>query len=199
MVSFVGLFGPLADLSGERQRRAPDRLPGSSWANQDSSLGEAGGTASCNAMCGFLNGKASTVEKSSGVTSQTSASEGKVYFSRTEHYRYAGTHLLLDFWGAKRLDDIETARRALVDAVAAAGCTLLDISLHRFSPYGGFSGVAVLSESHISIHTWPELGFAALDIFTCGNADPHGAVPVLKEAFEPERIQLTEHRRGIIV
>ena len=150
-------------------------------------------------MCSFLNGKAPTVEKSATVPLSTPDSKGKVYFSRTEHYSYAGTHLLLDFWGAKRLDDIETGRRALVDAVAAAGCTLLDISLHHFSPYGGFSGVAVLSESHISIHTWPELGYAAVDIFTCGGADPHGAVPVLKEAFEPERMQLIEHRRGIMV
>ena len=126
------------------------------------------------------------------------ASQSKTYFTRESSYTYAGMHLLLEFWNARNLDDIETGRRALVDAVSAAGCTLLDLSLHRFSPHNGFSGVAVLMESHISIHTWPELRYAAIDIFTCGSADPHKAVPVLKAAFQPEHMQLCEHRRGVM-
>jgi S-adenosylmethionine decarboxylase proenzyme len=65
-----------------------------------------------------------------------------------------------------------------------------------FSPNGGVSGVVVLAESHISIHTWPERDFAALDIFVCGDCDPHLAIPVIQEAFAPSRIDLDEQRRG---
>ena len=61
------------------------------------------------------------------------------------------------------------------------------------------SGVLVLAESHVSIHTWPEKAFAALDIFVCGVCDPYKAIPLLKKGFLPERVQLGEHRRGISV
>ena len=60
------------------------------------------------------------------------------------------------------------------------------------------SGVAVLAESHISIHTWPERGYAALDVFMCGTAMPHKAVPVLRQAFKPSSVQFVEHRRGLV-
>jgi S-adenosylmethionine decarboxylase len=59
------------------------------------------------------------------------------------------------------------------------------------------SGVLVLAESHVSIHTWPEKSYAALDIFVCGVCDPYLAIPVLKRGFLPERVQLAEHRRGM--
>jgi methionine-R-sulfoxide reductase len=85
---------------------------------------------------------------------------------------------------------------ALRDAAAAAGATLLHVHLHHFTPNGGISGVAVLAESHISIHTWPERGYAALDVFMCGACDPRLSVPVLREAFRPERVIVEEHRRG---
>jgi S-adenosylmethionine decarboxylase len=71
------------------------------------------------------------------------------------------------------------------------------IHLHRFEPNGGVSGVAVLAESHISIHSWPEHGDAALDVFMCGNANPDAWVPVLREAFVPKRIVVGEHLRGL--
>ena len=121
------------------------------------------------------------------------------FFKECETYRYAGTHLLLEFWDAKNLDDLELVEQALRDATLAADATLLEIRLHRFSPHGGISGVAIIGESHLSIHTWPEVGYAALDIFTCGKADPHKAVPVLRDAFQPERVQLSEHRRGMML
>ena len=135
----------------------------------------------------------------SHLAEQAPVKNDKAYFTRREDYSYAGTHLLLEFRDARNLDNIEVGRRALTDAVTAAGATLLDISLHHFSPYGGFSGVAVLMESHISIHTWPELSYAAIDVFTCGSADPYKAIPVLKTAFEPENIQISEHRRGVML
>ena len=76
---------------------------------------------------------------------------------------------------------------------------LLHCHLHHFSPNGGVSGVAVLAESHISIHTWPECEYAALDVFMCGDAKPHAAIEVLKRAFEPATVNLGEHKRGMVV
>jgi S-adenosylmethionine decarboxylase len=111
---------------------------------------------------------------------------------------YAGTHLIIDLWEAEHLDNLEQVERALREAVEAAGATLLHIHLHHFTPNGGVSGVAVLAESHISIHTWPERSYAALDVFMCGNAEPRKTVPVLERAFKPKRVSLGEHLRGEI-
>jgi S-adenosylmethionine decarboxylase len=76
---------------------------------------------------------------------------------------------------------------------------LLNVDLHHFSPNGGISGVAVLAESHISIHTWPEISYAAVDVFMCGNAQPHKAIEVLKGVFLPGMVTLAEHKRGVIL
>lgn len=81
---------------------------------------------------------------------------------------YEGRHLLADLHGCSGLDDLALVRAALVRAAAAAGATLLDLRLHSFGPGEGVTGVALLAESHISIHSWPEHGYAALDIFMCG-------------------------------
>ncbi len=110
--------------------------------------------------------------------------------------RFAGIHLIVDLWGARGLDDPELIERALRQAAEAAGAKLLHVHLHRFSGNGGISGVMVLAESHISIHTWPERGYAALDVFMCGGADPRRTIPVLRRAFRPERIRIDEIRRG---
>jgi S-adenosylmethionine decarboxylase len=82
--------------------------------------------------------------------------------------------------------------------VEACNATLLHIHLHHFGENEGVSGVAVLAESHISIHTWPERGFAAIDIFMCGACDPTRALPILKAAFQPETFNVSESRRGLI-
>jgi len=111
--------------------------------------------------------------------------------------RYAGTHLLLDLQGAHNLDDLKIVEKAMRDAVAASGATLLNIDLHHFTPNGGISGVAVLAESHLSIHTWPERDYAAVDIFMCGNCDPYKAIPALKRAFNPSSVILGEYKRGL--
>ncbi len=83
-------------------------------------------------------------------------------------------------------------------AVTASGPTLLHIHLHHFSPFGGVSGVAVLAESHINVHTWPEHAFAAFDIFMCGEAEPERAALALQEALRPSRIELTRQRCGVL-
>jgi S-adenosylmethionine decarboxylase len=112
---------------------------------------------------------------------------------------FAGTHLIVDLWHASNLDDLQLVEQALRDAADRAGATLLNIDLHHFTPNGGISGVAVLAESHISIHTWPEISYAAVDIFMCGAAQPHKAIEVLKGAFLPGHVTLAEHKRGVIL
>lgn len=119
------------------------------------------------------------------------------YFVTRDGQRFAGVHLLIDLWGASGLDDAVLVERTLSDAAAAAGATVLHVHLKQFGENGGVSGVLVLAESHISIHTWPERGFAAIDIFTCGNCVPENAVPVFERAFTPERVTVKEERRGV--
>lgn len=123
---------------------------------------------------------------------------GPDFFVERDGVRYAGGHLLLDLWGASNLTDPAAVEAALVAAVEAAGATVLHAHLHQFGDGGGVSGVVVLAESHISIHTWPERDFAAIDIFMCGACDPYRSVPVIKAAFRPASIQLSEHRRGLL-
>ena len=120
------------------------------------------------------------------------------YFVVRDGLTYAGRHLLVDLWGAEGLSDGPRIEAALREAVVACGATLLYVHVHHFGGSGGVSGVVVLAESHISIHTWPERGYAAIDVFMCGTCDPHGAVPVFKRAFTPQGIQLAEQKRGII-
>jgi S-adenosylmethionine decarboxylase len=124
--------------------------------------------------------------------------EQKDYWITRHGLTYAGSHLILDLWEAENLEDPEYMEGAIVEAVKAAGATLLHIHLHKFSPNGGVSGVAVLAESHISVHTWPERGFAAFDIFMCGDAEPTKAIPVLEKAFKPKRMVIGDHKRGVL-
>jgi S-adenosylmethionine decarboxylase len=122
--------------------------------------------------------------------------ECKDFFCERDGVRYAGTHLIIDLVRAERLDDLEHIEATLRRCVEVAGATLLHIHLHHFAPNGGVSGVAVLAESHISIHSWPEYGYAALDVFMCGSADPDACIPVLREAFSATRVGVNEILRG---
>ena len=125
------------------------------------------------------------------------ADAAKDHFVNQDGHVYAGRHLILDFWGASELDNPAFMEQTLKRCVRQAGATLLHIHLHRFSPSGGLSGVAVLAESHISVHTWPENGFAAFDIFMCGDASPEKAAEVLERAFTPMSVSTVRHLRGI--
>ena len=109
----------------------------------------------------------------------------KDHFIKIDGVVCAGSHLIIDFWEAEGLDDKDRIEQAMIDAVEAAGATLLHIHLHTFTPGGGISGVAVLAESHISVHTWPEHSYAAFDIFMCGNANPRKA----QEGLERELLR----------
>lgn len=126
------------------------------------------------------------------------ADNDKDYYVSKNGVKYAGTHLLIDLWGASKLDDIELVEEALRRSAIEAGATILHCHLHHFQPNGGISGVLVLAESHISIHSWPERGYAALDVFVCGDCDPYKAVPILKEAFTPDFVTLSESKRGLM-
>lgn len=109
---------------------------------------------------------------------------------------HLGSHVILELYGASGLDDMQAIERCLHRCVEKAGATLLHLYLHPFATNGGVSGVAVLAESHISIHTWPEHNYAAVDVFMCGKAQPLICVDVMREAFAPERCVVQEIPRG---
>ncbi len=107
-----------------------------------------------------------------------------------------GLHLLIDFWEANDLQNITLIEKTLREAADACGATVMEIKLHSFGEESGITGVAILAESHISIHTWPELNYIALDVFMCGSCDPYQAVPVFETAFKPKRSKIEAHQRG---
>jgi S-adenosylmethionine decarboxylase len=115
-----------------------------------------------------------------------------------DNLKFAGVHLLIELWTSFHLTDANRIRKIILEAVNACGATILNIDLHVFSPNGGVSGVAVLQESHLSIHTWPEYKYAAIDIFVCGTINPNPAVAVLEKEFRPTRIEVREIKRGIL-
>jgi S-adenosylmethionine decarboxylase len=141
--------------------------------------------------------RSSTAQKEDhDVAARPAHDERKDFFIERDGVRFAGSHLIIDLFGARRLDDLEHIERTLRRCVDVAGATLLHLHLHHFTPNGGVSGVAVLSESHISIHSWPEADYAALDVFMCGEAKPHLCVDVLKRAFQARQVAVREHKRG---
>ena len=119
------------------------------------------------------------------------------YFVEQDGLTFAGSHLLLDLWGANNLEDPDQIEQVLSAAAEAAGATVLHAHIHRFESGGGVSGVVVLAESHISIHTWPERNFAAIDIFMCGACDPYNSIPKIRDFFSPDKLNVSEQRRGV--
>jgi len=93
------------------------------------------------------------------------------------------------------LNDLEYLKKLLQEAAEKANATVLNVAFHHFTPQG-VSGVVVISESHLSIHTWPEYGYAALDFYTCGDIDPEIACEYLAETLEADHIQTTVIARG---
>lgn len=125
------------------------------------------------------------------------SSDGRLdHFITRNGQRCAGSHLIIDLYEACGLDDLDLMDATLRQCVDASNATLLHLHLHHFTPNDGISGVAVLAESHISVHTWPEAGYAAFDVFMCGDANPHACVDVLREAFSAKRAVIDEHLRG---
>ncbi|MEM7223357.1 MAG: adenosylmethionine decarboxylase [Pseudomonadota bacterium] len=147
-----------------------------------------------------LDPGSSTAQKEDwGITRESGFSQSDArydHFTVKDGVRCAGTHLILDLYDAQGLDDLALMERALRDCVDESGATLLHIHLHHFTPNGGISGVAVLAESHISVHSWPETGYAAFDVFMCGDAEPERCIEVLRAAFSPVKLAVSEHLRG---
>jgi len=111
-----------------------------------------------------------------------------------------GTHLLVELKNCNPeiLKDLNSVKTILVDAAKKANATIVDVTFHEFSPFG-ISGVVVIAESHLTIHTWPEYGFAAVDVFTCGETiQPEIAAQYIVEAFECKNPSIVEMKRGII-
>ncbi len=108
-----------------------------------------------------------------------------------------GKHLILELWDCQGLNDIERVEDALRQSAKACNAKVLDLTIHPFSPVG-ITGVAVLSKSHVLIHTWPELGFAAVDVFICeDDLDPAIVMPIFQNTFAPSHIQAMEVKRGV--
>jgi len=108
-----------------------------------------------------------------------------------------GHHLLAEYRGvgAALLDDVVALEAALVDAASAAGARVLDRRFHRFEG-GGVSGLLLLAESHVSIHTWPTLGRAAVDVYTCGETSPRRAHELLVARLGATSVDVVVLRRG---
>lgn len=111
--------------------------------------------------------------------------------------RYVGQHLLIDLIEGHRLDEVDFVRQVMLDCVAAAGAVRVSDYFFQFPLTGGVSGVVILAESHASIHSWPELGYAAVDLFTCGQANPQLALAVLKDKFAPADLVMVQSFRGL--
>jgi S-adenosylmethionine decarboxylase len=108
-----------------------------------------------------------------------------------------GTHLVVDAWGvpATILNDAEVIRQALLKAISAGEATLIDLCVHQFSPYG-VTATATLAESHIAIHTWPEYGYFAADLFFCGAGKPLVAMEVLQKELQASEVKMQQIDRG---
>ncbi len=107
-----------------------------------------------------------------------------------------GHHVLVDLYGCRHLDDAPAIEGILRRAATAAGATIIATHFHPFPSPGGVTGMVLLAESHISIHTWPEHGFAAVDIFMCGPAKAEAAMEVIRDALGSDRVVVKRERRG---
>ncbi len=111
-----------------------------------------------------------------------------------------GTHLLLELkdCNPKTLTNLEFVQETLKNAALEAKATIVEVAFHEFSPFG-ISGMVVIAESHLAIHTWPEYGYAAVDVFTCGDLiDPRVAAQFLIEKFQSKNPSIIEMKRGIL-
>lgn len=109
-----------------------------------------------------------------------------------------GKHILVEFYGcnSERLKDTNMLQQEFENAATMSGATVVDSTFHTFSPYG-VSGVVVIAESHLTIHTWPEYGYAAVDLFTCGDTvDPWAAFEHIKEVLQSQNTSTIEMKRG---
>ena len=140
--------------------------------------------------------RSSTTQKEDLGTPSSRSFEDRKEFIERDGIKFAGTHLVIDVFGAKHLGDLDIVEAALKSCVEAAGANVLHSHLHHTVPGKGISGVVVLGDGHISIHSWPDAGYAAFDVFMGGNTRPHAIVSVLREVFAARDVVVKEHKRG---
>ena len=111
-----------------------------------------------------------------------------------------GKQLLIELYGCDKtlLDDPIHSERILVEGVNRSGATVIKPFFHHFSPHG-VSGVVVIAESHVAIHTWPEYGYCAVDVFTCGSqVNPDLILEYIRSAFRAKEVSVMEVKRGVL-
>lgn len=110
--------------------------------------------------------------------------------------KYAGIHLIAEFWGGKIIEEPQKIKNILIEAAKKSKNIPLEIKIHKFLPQG-ITGFILLAESHISIHTWPELDYIAIDIFSCGEkGNPYKGLEYLKKEFQPKKVKIKKIKRG---
>jgi S-adenosylmethionine decarboxylase len=118
----------------------------------------------------------------------------------TRHLKPLGRHLLLDLFDcdAKAITSLQSVKTSMLEAARRASATVVQIVFHEFSPFG-VSGVVVIAESHLAIHTWPEHRYAAVDIFTCGDVlEPRVAAEYLAQLLGAARVSVVQLERGLL-
>jgi len=120
------------------------------------------------------------------------------HFVNLKGENFAGHHYLIDMWNAKYEESQKYISNLLVRAAEAGKASVINVHTHHFGAGQGISGLAVLAESHISVHTWPERNYIAFDIFMCGKTDPNLSLVLLKNELKPEIIKVKKIKRGLV-
>ena len=121
-----------------------------------------------------------------------------MFYIKAEGKKYAGVHILLDMWYQSE-PSIDTVKIFIEKVLQLSGSKMIEIMSHEFNAHGGISVLALLSQSHISFHSWPEYKYAAIDIFLCGDILYDELSAIIEKVFLPQRIEISLHNRGIIV
>lgn len=128
--------------------------------------------------------------------SRNSLDARDMHLIRHPDYVYAGNHLIFDFWGSEEIQNQKLIIESCHTGVTRAGAHILHSHFHEFGDGCGMTGVVVLSESHLSLHTWPEINLMTFDIYMCGTASPKMALDYLKEHLKPKKVVLLDLKRG---
>ncbi|KSU63951.1 S-adenosylmethionine decarboxylase proenzyme [[Bacillus] enclensis] len=109
-----------------------------------------------------------------------------------------GRHVIAELWGCdfEKLNDVEGIEKTFVDAALKSGAEIREVAFHKFAPQG-VSGVVIISESHLTIHSFPEHGYASIDVYTCGDLDPNIAADYIAEALGADTRETIELPRGM--
>ncbi|MBZ1345227.1 MAG: adenosylmethionine decarboxylase [Candidatus Nealsonbacteria bacterium] len=120
------------------------------------------------------------------------------WVKKTNKQKHIGIHLFAEFWFGRIIENPKKIKKILITAAKKSENTPLKTIIHKFSPQG-ITGVILLQESHIALHSWPEKNYLAIDIFTCGQKTlPDKAITYLKKTFKPKRVEIQKIKRGLL-